>query len=679
MKRNQFGFLFLTLLVIGGLFAGLQRSNIVPVSAQTAATPETQYQGKITAPEFPFGAEWINVDEPLSITQLRGKVVLLDFWTYGCINCIHIIPDLKRLEAEFPDTFVVIGVHSAKFVNESKGANIREIVQRYEVTHPVVNDDDFQIWTQYGINAWPTTVLIDPAGKILGSYAGEGVYEVMQPVISAMVRQFDARGAIVRTPIKTNPELAHRKPSPLAFPGKVLADAPGKRLFISDSNHNRIIVADLATYEVEAIIGSGAVGLQDGPFTAASFWRPQGMALAGNTLYVADTENHSIRAADLTAGTVTTVAGTGEQMRVRSSSGGPALKTALSSPWDVTAVQDRLYIAMAGVHQIWVLDLKAGTVAPYAGSGREGLNDAPLAQATLAQPSGIVSDGKLLYFTDPEASAVRIAELDPAGSVRTLVGTGLFDFGDVDGRAETVRLQHALGVTLGAQGVLYVADTYNHKIKQIDPAERRSRTLFGKTESGLRDGNDPLFNEPGGLSYANGRLYIADTNNNAIRVADLANGIVATVQFPNSDVLTIGATDDGREMIRLPPQTVAPGETQIVVTISVPPAFRLNDTAPFALHLSFDNPNGLIPAEKADIEILQPTMPIKVPVTLKEGSAILTGQADVYYCDAVNERLCYVSRLELTLPLTIAPQGTTAVALNYAVSPPAAPNSVFKP
>lgn len=675
MKRS-----FIVLSAIGlllGLGIVQARPETGGAAAQDGATPTPlpNYEGKATAPEFPFGADWINVQQPLTMAQLRGKVVLLDFWTYGCINCIHIIPDLKRLETEFENELVVVGVHSAKFSNEGKTANIREIVQRYEVTHPVINDSDFYLWDLYNVQAWPTTVLIDPLGKVLGFYSGEGVYEVLQPVISGMITQFDARKQIDRTPIKYDPELAKRAPSPLSFPGKVLADPAGGRLFISDSNHNRIIVADLKTFEVKAVIGSAAEGLQDGAFTTATFYRPQGMALNGDTLYVADTENHAIRAVDLKAATVKTVAGTGEQA-LKKNEGGPALKTPLNSPWDVVVGRDTLYIAMAGSHQLWALDLAKGVVSPFAGSGKEGLVDGLLQNAQLAQPSGITSDGKTLYFTDPEASAIQAADLDPNGAVRTIVGTGLFDFGDVDGKADTVRLQHALGVTLGEGGKLYIADTYNSKIKVIDPVSRESKTLFGGKTSGLQDGNEALFNEPGGLNYADGKLYIADTNNNAIRVADLASGQVSTVVFPNADVLNI-STDDaaGRETVKLAPQTVAPGDSQILVNITTPNGFRLNDTAPFELHIKTGDTVASVPTDKADVVIVEPKMPLTLPVTLKDGTTELSADADVYYCDAINETLCYVSRLRLTLPITVTAGGAQTVKLEYTVVPPKTPNS----
>ncbi len=238
--------------------AALLVSVVWPVFAQGGGDGDVSgqdYAGRVPAPAFPEGLDWINVPGPLTWEDLRGKVVLLDFWTYGCINCMHIIPDLRRLEAEFADELVVIGVHSAKFENEGDTENIRQIVQRYEVEHPVVNDRDFVIWQQWGIRAWPTVMVIDPLGRVFGYHSGEGVYAVVQPIIAGMVAQFDAQGQIDRTPIELTPETGARPESLLAFPGKVLADAAGGRLFIADSNHHRIVVADLETYAVLTVIG----------------------------------------------------------------------------------------------------------------------------------------------------------------------------------------------------------------------------------------------------------------------------------------------------------------------------------------------------------------------------------------------------------------------------------------
>ena len=441
---------------------------------------------------------------------------------------MHILPQLRKLERKYSRELAVIGVHSAKFISERDTFNLRKAVLRYELEHPVINDSQFAVWQRYSCRAWPTFMFIDPQGKIIGKHEGEIAYEELDPLIGQMVEEFDAQGLIDRTPIIYRKE--EEAASVLSFPGKVLADEATGRLFISDSNHNRIVVAGLDG-DVHLVVGGGEAGLEDGDFQTARFDHPQGMALEGDMLYVADTENHAIRRVDLAGETVETVAGTGRQAR-GPGSGGEALSSDLSSPWDLEMHDGTLYIAMAGTHQLWALDLKGKQVRPYAGNGREAPLDGPLLSASLDQPSGITTDGTKLYFADSEASAIRSADLSSDGRVGTIVGLDLFVFGDVDGTGETVRLQHPLGIHY-YDGVLYVADTYNNKIKRAFPNTRSVLTLLGTGEAGFRDGegNQALFHEPTDVSVAAGKLYIADTNNHAIRVADLSTNEVISLEL----------------------------------------------------------------------------------------------------------------------------------------------------
>src|SRR5919202_3481011 len=452
-------------------------------------------EGRVRAPELEGGRGWLNTDRPLSIAGLRGKVVLLDFWTYGCVNCMHVIPDLRRLEEKYAKELVVVGVHSAKFENEKETENIRRIILRYGIEHPVVNDADFRIWHAYSVNAWPTLVLIDPAGYVVGQAAGEGHYEALDKAIGQLVQEARKRGTRDTHPLKLALERAKVGDLPLAFPGKVLADERGDRLFVADSNHNRVVVARLDGTLLDTI-GTGERGAKDGAFGQASFYRPQGLALDGETLYVADTENHLIRRVDLKARAVETVAGTGAQLLDLGVRGGPARSTPISSPWDLALAGRALYIAMAGPHQIWRLDLDRQELSVFAGTGREAREDGPRDEAGFEQPSGLATDGRVLYVADAESNTVRAVSLEgdaraqletdaatlrnaslssstPADEVQTLAGGDLFDFGDRDGAGDDVRLQHPLGLAL-YRNQLFIADTYNHKIKLLDP---RARTV----------------------------------------------------------------------------------------------------------------------------------------------------------------------------------------------------------
>jgi hypothetical protein len=430
--------------------------------------------------------------------------------------------DLKKLEEKYPKELVVIGVHSAKFTSEKETDNIRKAALRHELKHPIVNDADLTIWKTYGVRSWPSLVLIDPEGNIASTKAGEGALDWGDAKIAALIKQFDTK--LNREILKF--KLEEEKGTTLLFPTKIAATAT--RIVIADTNHNRVIATDPAG-RIDAIIGSGEQGFQDGSFETAKFHRPHGVLIADDLVYIADTENHRLRVADLKAKTVATVAGTGEQGRAK---GGPALTTKLNSPWDLARVGETLYIAMAGNHAIWTLNLKSGEIGPFSGDGRERLSDGSHSSASFSQPSGLAIAGDKLYVADSEDSGVREVDLAPDGEVRTLVGTGLFDFGDVDGKGPAARLQHPLGVAI-LNGVVLVADSYNHKLKTIDPKTREARTLVGDGKVGLVDGRQPRFHEPEGLAVTAERVYIADTNNHAIRVLDLKTMAVTTLKIEN--------------------------------------------------------------------------------------------------------------------------------------------------
>ncbi len=646
---------------------------------------ESQFIGRtdLPAPEFPPGLDWINVPTPLTMQALRGKVVILDFWTYGCINCIHMIPTLQQLEAKYGDALAVISVHSAKFENEGETQNIRQIVQRYGLRHAVINDGDFTVWRAWGVNAWPTFYIVDPRGNILARQPGEIPFEAFDRVVGGVVDTFDGLGELNRQPLEMALEGADQPAGLLAFPGKVLADESGQRLFIADSNHNRIVIANLNSYEVLDVIGSGAAGLTDGSFEAAAFDTPQGMALRGDTLYVADMENHALRAANLSDRTVTTIAGTGEQLFGRPSLlPAPAAQVALSSPWDLALGEgDSLYIAMAGTHQVWLMHVDAGTVEPLIGDGSEGLFSDSFGGSHLAQPSGLFYRDGVLYIADSESSTIRAADVE-ARVVDTVAGTSekdnLFDFGDMDGSAGTSRLQHPLGVAGGADGTVYVADTYNSRIKALDPATDTITTFSGGEAGGFRDGADEEaeFNEPGGLSVAGDRLFVADTNNHAIRVIDLRTHTVSTILFPNPEKLqiagqttVIGGNAAQAELITLPEQTVAAGAGAITVRILLPEGYKINPDAPS--RAEWNNAGEAIDIPEA--ARAQPFLAAEfsLPVTLSEGSDVLYGYLTTYYCEAERETLCFIDDVRVEVPVTVGAEASlTEIVVERTITPP---------
>jgi DNA-binding beta-propeller fold protein YncE len=524
-----------------GTIALMASDSSEPQEMAEPAQPVQPPEKKVAAPEIDGGVAWLNSAGPLSLKKdLKGKVVLLDFWTLCCINCIHIQPDLAKLEKKYANELVVVGVHSPKFDNEKDTASIRKAILRYQLEHPVVNDADHKIWDRYEVDAWPTLVLIDPEGNIVGYVSGEGNYKLLDTVIGKLVAEHREKKTLNEKPIRFDlARFRETGDTPLFFPGKVLADEKGKRLFVADSTHHRVVVTDLAG-KLIAVAGTGAPGQADGAFDKAEFHDPQGMAVRGDTLYVADRKNHTIRELNLKEKTVRTIAGTGEQEHDTKTRGlerpVPARSIGLNSPWDLVLEGDALYIAMAGHHQIWAYDLKNRDIVPYAGTGRETLGDGPLPFAHFAQTSGLTSDGKNLYAADCETSSLRKVPLGGVGRVQTLVGRGLFVFGDQDGPGQNggedskteARMQHALGV-VHHDGKLYVADTYNNKVKVYDLRTRELTTLVGGNDWGWLVPSE--FNEPAGISYAGGKLYVADTNAHRIRVVDLATKKVTTLKL----------------------------------------------------------------------------------------------------------------------------------------------------
>lgn len=399
---------------------------------------------------------------------------------------------MRELESKYQSELVVIGVHSGKYHAERITDRIRDASIRLDAIHPVVNDRQFRTWRAYAVSAWPTIVAIDPAGYVVGAHAGEFAAEMLFPFIDGVIDTARTRGILNDSPLHFPADAPTKPPGQLSYPGKVIVG--GGRIAIADSGNHKVIIAYL-----------------DGPSTATiervidGFNYPQGMALDSETLYIADAGNHSIRGVDLKSGAVRTIAGTGSQMRTRSD----RARGAMSSPWDVAVSSRSLYVAMAGTHQIWSADLDNGSVRVHAGTGGEDIRDGENRNALLAQPMGITLHNDQLFFADSESNAIRSTEIAETGLVKTIVGTGLFDFGNVDGKADEVRLQHPQGITTHPKGGLLVADSYNDCIKLIDPPSRTSKTWL----SG--------FNEPSGISCSESHAYVADTNAHRIMVVDL--------------------------------------------------------------------------------------------------------------------------------------------------------------
>jgi DNA-binding beta-propeller fold protein YncE len=623
------------------------------------------------APSLRGGVAWIN-SGPISLAELRGKIVLLDFWTFCCINCHHVLPDLAKLEAKYHNELVVIGVHSAKFDAERDTENIRQKVREYRIKHPVVNDANMAIWKHFGIQSWPTLVLIDATGDVVGAVSGEGNYDILDRAIGQLVEKHKARGELNLAPLQFTPEMERPSDGPLLFPGKVLADASGKRLFIADTGHNRIIQTDLEGNNA-VVIGNGEEGFDDGDFKKVTFNRPQGMCLDGDVLYIADTENHAIRAINLKDVQVSTVAGIGTQSRriYGPPSSGPARTSALSSPWDLIQVagDKALYIAMAGSHQIWKLDLAALTIGVFAGTGQEGIRDGYAASAWFAQPSGLASDGENLFVADSEVSGIRVITGIGTGNprVRTIVGAGLFEFDDRDGRGGAVRLQHCLGTTFTGSH-LYIADTYNNKVKICDPATRSVKTLVGSHEPGDSD-DPPHFYQPGGLSAADSKLYVADTNNHKIRVIDLETHKVRTLTLAGLEPPHRAARAPvftNATVIDLPTFGATPGKSiALAVTIPLPKDLKLNEESPLTYLLETPGKRGILGPEvrPEGQKIKPPKAQFRIDVPLARAAAAgdkfeLRLSLQTLVCSH-NSSLCMIRSFVWNVPIIFNLMGST--------------------
>ncbi len=669
------------------LFALIMILLLALSTSAQSNSPDERYVGEIVAPAFPTEVDWINTENPLTIDGLRGKIIILDFWTYGCINCIHMIPVLRQLEERFPEELVVISVHSAKFDNEGETENLQQIVQRYEIEHPVINDEDFLVWRTYQATAWPTFVVIDPRGYVIGAQAGEVPFEAFETFLAATIEYYDNNpdvGTIDRTPLEFALEGAGDPGTALAFPGKVLADTAGNRLFIADTNHHRIVVADLTTYEVLNVIGTGQRGYADGTYDSAMFDQPQGMEIIDDTLYVADVNNHAIRAIDLSVQEVSTIAGTGNMARTLvpfSSIISDPLAFDLRSPWDVILGDNNiLYIAMAGAHQIWQLNLDTNVLQAAVGNAREAQLSTTLANSELAQPSGLHWQDGLLYFADSESSTIRVADI-AQNSVSVISGTtnnDLFDYGDVDGEIGVSRLQHALGVTTNADGSLvYIADTYNSKIKLFDPATGITTSLFGLSgNGGYRDGDAGVaqFDEPGGLDFANGLLYVADTNNHVIRIIDLEAQTVSTLEFPNPEALVItrdeptvlGGNSAQGIQIELDTQTVTTGTSYLNLNFTLPEGYKINELTDSTVDIVVDD---LAQINNDDSRVVITEENTTILLTVEDGQSTITLTIALFYCE--EDSYCLIDDVIITVPLFITPTSSNnQIVVNREVTLP---------
>lgn len=622
-----------------------------------AMQPMQSSEGRDTHAALAQQADWLNTSRAITADDLKGRIVLLDFWTYCCINCMHVIPDLHALEEKYGEQLTVIGVHSAKFTNEQDSENIRQAMLRYDITHPVVNDADFAIWKAFDANAWPTFVLLNPQGEVAGRWSGEGHYAAMDAAIGKLAEQSGANLNTTALPMALERDKAPR--SILSFPAKldIAPDVGGApMLFVSDSAHHRILGLRLDG-AIALEIGSGEQGLQDGGYETARFHSPQGVLWDAEhqTLYVADTENHALRGIDFAAQQVYTMAGDGEQGRQRALKGADALTTRLASPWDLAFYPDaqHITIAMAGTHQLWLYDRAARKLSVLAGNGRESIDDGTYPSNSLSQPSGLSVAGENLYFVDSETSSLRRMQ---AGRIKTLIGTGLFDFGYKQGGMGVALMQHPLGVATGKNGAIYVADSYNHAIRRYDPKTEQLGDFAGTGTRGDADGQkaQAQFNEPNDVAEWKGKLYVADTNNHRIRVIDADTGEVTSLALKPLPS-PVAYDPDLPQTLKLEAASIRPTGTTLGVMLDK--GWKLNEDAPSYLALFR---NDSVHAQEASFDREQLKNGVVLPDLQLGAEYVLQGT--LYYCEDKEGSVCLIKSVEQEL--TAADDGERALLID---------------
>lgn len=597
----------------------------------------------MSAPEL-VGDLWFGTGgHRLTLADLRGRIVLLDFWTLCCVNCHHVLAELRPLEEKYPDVLTVVGVHSPKFEHEKDPEAVRAGIERHGIEHPVLNDPNLSTWAAYGVRAWPSLIVIDPNGQLAAQFSGEGHGHAIDAVIAELVVRHESDGTLRRGPdVYIAPPAATTE---YRQPGKVL-DLGDGTVLVSDSGNHRLVLADAGSPNAPvAVIGTGVRGLVDGPFGSARFNEPYGAvrlpdavaARVGYDLVIADSANHALRGVDTASGVVRTVAGTGEQWMQGDPTSGVATEIRISTPWDVAWYRDRVVIAMAGEHRLWALDPVERTIGVFAGTTNEGLVDGPLAQAWFAQPSALLVVEDDLWVVDAETSAVRCVRGD---AIDSIIGKGLFDFGHVDGPASQALLQHPLGIAALPDGGLVIADAYNGALRRLDPQRGEVSTIA----RGLREPSDIAVVGDGSMAL----------------VAEAAAGRVTPVAIAAGEHVQSDRLRTSRPALR-----VAPGSVTVEVVFDPPPGEKRDDRYGPSTQLVVDSspPGLLISGGGRTSELVR-------SVELSDGLAegVLHVAAKGASCDDTGDdpdahAACHIHQQDWGVPIIIDPDGERVVRL----------------
>ena len=604
------------------------------------------------APEL-IGDTWFGTENPrLGIKDFAGRFLLLDFWTLCCVNCHHVLAELRPIEEKFSDVLTVVGVHSPKFEHEKLPESVAAAISRHEITHPVLNDPNMSTWQSYGVRAWPTLVLVDPLGEIIATYSGEGHAHAIDALLQQLVPEYEAAGNLTRGKgvylAPTPSSLALKQPGKIvAVPTRYQGLLGGAELLVSNSGgHNLVGLKTSNLIDPVVTIGKGSRGSADGDYLSASFAEPYGAifldedsaAKAGAHLIVADTANHLIRAINLETQNVFTLAGTGNQWMQKDETTGPALSVNISTPWDIEVFENQLLIGMSGEHRIWAYDFDTKTLGIFAGTTNEGLVDGSYADAWFAQPSALVGSknqpGKV-WLIDAETSALRTLE---NGQVSSQVGKGLFDFGHLDGPADQALLQHPLGLLELPDGSILIADTYNGAIRKYSPDTNSVSTIA----RALMEPSDLELVE----TESGPRLAVVETSANRISLLPIEEG----------SLIQGAAMRTAR-----PALEVTAGELVINVTFSAPPGQKLDERyGPSSFLVVSSTPKELLLEGAGNSQEL--TRKIVLNPAITEG--VLHVAAKGASCDESEEGAqCHIHQQDWGIPIKVTSTGVGSVEL----------------
>jgi thiol-disulfide isomerase/thioredoxin len=606
-----------------------------------------------TAPQL-SGDTWLGTEtSQLGIESFRGRFLLLDFWTLCCVNCHHVLAELRDLETTYADVLTVVGVHSPKFEHEKLADTVLQAIHRHDIHHPVLNDPDMTTWQAYGVRAWPTLVLVDPEGQIVATYSGEGHGHAIDALLQELIPQHEHKGTLERGPgvykPVESPAGVFRQPGKVeTIPAHYREFFAGADLLVSDSAAHRLAAIHSSSPEnIVWTAGEGTRGALDGALATAQFCEPYGVAwltednasTLGYHLVVADTANHLLRGINLESGQVTTLAGTGRQWMQLESTGGPARDVSLSTPWDVIVDGTMAIIAMAGDHRIWWCDLVAGKVGIFAGTSNEGLVDGANSEAWFAQPSGLSGTADDLWVVDAETSALRRIT---SGRVDTVAGQGLYEFGHVDGSGDQALLQHPLGSAVLPDGSIAIADSYNGAIRRYNPVTNQVTTLH----RGLREPSDIAVVGDGGET----KLAVAESSANRVVILGLP-----------ADSVHQG---EALRLVRAPIE-VAPGHVTVNVIFDPPPGQKRDDRyGPSTQLVVSSTPRQLLSDGTGNSVDLDRT------VTIAEGidSGVLHVQAKGASCEDGEFAACHIHQQDWGIPIVVTPGGLTEVTLTLSGS-----------